>query len=615
MCGISGIVGHSDVTAARDIVAGMNACLSHRGPDDEGLYAADGIALGQRRLSIIDTSAAGHQPMFSADGKICLVFNGEIYNFLELKSELDGYSFTSGTDSEVIIAAYLKWGIDCVSKLHGMFAFALWDTDRQELFVARDRLGIKPLYYYNHNGVFIFASELRALLRTGLVPGKLNRDSLRDYFVYQTVFAPATIVRDVKMLMPGTLFIIRNGELTERSYWKISEFREHASNLDYTESCRKVKSLLTEAVEKRLIADVPFGAFLSGGVDSSAIVALMSEVSTSPVKTFSVVFEEKDLNEAEYADLVAKKFNTDHHRINLKVTDFLRKLPEALASMDHPSGDGPNSYVVSEATKNAGITMALSGLGGDELFGGYPVFRRSMHPSLAYLQRTPAFLRKQMALMLTLIRSGVTAEKLGEFLRDERSDIESFLQINRQVIPGRIAMRLLKIPGQPAIRKEGKNFEPGMLLSFISEFEITNYMQNVLLRDTDQMSMAHALEVRVPFLDHKLVEFVLSIPDKNKPLLPGKKLLIDAMGTLLPEQTWNRKKMGFTLPWSKWMKNELASFCADRITKLSKADFVNAHEVTKLWERFRGGDPNIPWTRVWHLVVLSDWMERNSIEA
>ncbi len=615
MCGISGVIGLKDIAELRSAVTGMNSCLAHRGPDDEGLFVSDGISLGQRRLSIIDITSSGHQPMFSFDRKQCMVFNGEIYNYRELKARLSDYPYTSNTDSEVILAAFRKWGKDCVHELHGMFAFAIWDEDKRELVVSRDRLGIKPLYYCKGNGFVAFASEIRALLNSGLVARKLNKNALKDYFIYQTVFAPETIIKDVHMLMPGESMVMDSeGNVTRAVYWSTSTRRKEVEKLSYTETCAEVKRLLSEAVEKRMIADVPFGAFLSGGVDSSAIVALMSEVSEAPVKTFSIAFDEKEMNEAAYSNIVASKFKTDHHQINLKASDFLDELPSALSAMDHPSGDGPNSFVVSKATKKGGITMALSGLGGDELFGGYPVFRRSSHPLLPYISKVPAILRGQLASLLTMTRSGVTAEKMSQFLRDERSDLNAFLKVNRQVIPEKAALSLLKETHASKHSQRIFKLDPGYLVSYISEFEINNYMQNVLLRDTDQMSMAHALEVRVPFLDHELVEFVLSVPDRHKPLIPGKKLLIDAMGSLLPEETWNRKKMGFVLPWRSWMKDELSELCASRIMNLSKYGFVYSEQLIRLWEQFRGGDPEIPWTRIWHLVVLSDWLERNSIE-
>lgn len=404
MCGINGILGLSDTTLAKQKVQAMNTAMKHRGPDDDGLFAEDEIVLGHRRLSIIDLSSAGHQPMQSHDGRFKIVYNGELYNYKELRFELkrvvsgsgeQAYFFQTNTDTEVIIAAYARWGEECVNHFNGMFAFAIWDSLKKELFIARDRLGIKPLYYLYTNNVLAFSSEIRSLLASELIPKKLDENNLVDYLRYQIVHAPNTIVKGVKMLMPGHCIKAVNDKITLHNYWNITKNISNASDgKSYTQVCKDVNSLLTKAVERRLIADVPFGAFLSGGIDSSAIVGLMSKVSTEKVKTFSVTFDESEFSESKYAQLIAKKFNTDHHEIKLNPSDFLKELPNALKAMDHPSGDGPNTFIVSKATKEAGITMALSGLGGDELFAGYDVFKRSLELNKkAWLNAFPRFMR------------------------------------------------------------------------------------------------------------------------------------------------------------------------------------------------------------------------------
>lgn len=630
MCGINGIYGLEDTLFAKQKIAAMNTCMKHRGPDDEGVFVKEKIALGHRRLSIIDLSAAGHQPMQSSDGRYHIVYNGELYNYQELKFELkrvvansgqQAYFFQTNTDTEVIIAAYARWGADCLKRFNGMFAFAIWDDVQKELFIARDRMGIKPLYYCLTNGIFAFSSEIRSLLQSELIPRKLNAAALIDYLRYQTVHAPDTIVKGIKMLMPGNYIQLKNEKVTAHCYWDIiKDVSTQAAGKNYQEVCKDVNTLLTKAVERRLIADVPFGAFLSGGIDSSAIVGLMSKVSTEKVKTFSITFDEHEFSEARYAQLIAKKFNTDHHEIKLQPADFIEQLPHALKAMDHPSGDGPNTYIVSKATKEAGITMALSGLGGDELFAGYDVFKRFLElKNKNVLTRMPRFLRASGGNALTLVKPGVASEKIAELLKQPSIDFTSFYPLSRQVLMDKKIKSLLKDEtlAKNKITEQLKEQDLSMLTSDISKVsygEITTYMQNVLLRDTDQMSMAHALEVRVPFIDYTLVEYVLGVPDKFKFPSSPKKLLVDALGDLLPPEIVNRPKMGFTFPWKQWMQLELKSFCEEKISSLSRRSFFVEQEVMKLWKGFLANDPQLTWSRIWYLVVLENWLQENRIE-
>ncbi|HET6226722.1 MAG TPA: asparagine synthase (glutamine-hydrolyzing), partial [Bacteroidia bacterium] len=433
MCGINGIYGLADVQLAKQKIAAMNTRMKHRGPDDEGVFVNGKIALGHRRLSIIDLSAAGHQPMSSADGRYHIIYNGELYNYKELKFELQristnskeqAYFFQTNTDTEVIIAAYARWGVDCLKRFNGMYAFAIWDEQQQELIIARDRMGIKPLYYCYTNGVLGFSSEIRSLLQSELIPRKLDYFGFVDYLRYQTVHAPNTIIKGVKMLMPGHFIQLKNDKLTSHCYWEITKsISDQSQGKSYKEVCKDVNILLTKAVERRLVADVPFGAFLSGGIDSSIIVGLMSKVSPEKVKTFSVTFDEGEFSESIYAQQIAKKFNTEHHEIRLQPTDFIDQLPRALKAMDHPSGDGPNTYIVSKATKEAGITMALSGLGGDELFAGYDVFKRVMElNNKKWLNNVPGILRKTGAVVLSKTKTGVANEKITKLLKQPRID-------------------------------------------------------------------------------------------------------------------------------------------------------------------------------------------------
>jgi len=630
MCGINGILGLSDTSLAKQKVQAMNTAMKHRGPDDDGLFAEGEIVLGHRRLSIIDLSSAGHQPMHSHDGRFKIVYNGELYNYKELRFELkrvvsgsgeQAYFFQTNTDTEVIIAAYARWGEACVNHFNGMFAFAIWDDLKKELFIARDRLGIKPLYYLYTNNVLAFSSEIRSLLASELIPKKLDENNLVDYLRYQIVHAPNTIVKGVKMLMPGHCIKAVNDKITLYNYWNITKNISNASDgKSYTEVCKDVNSLLTKAVERRLIADVPFGAFLSGGIDSSAIVGLMSKVSTEKVKTFSVTFDESEFSESKYAQLIAKKFNTDHHEIKLNPSDFLKELPNALNAMDHPSGDGPNTYIVSKATKEAGITMALSGLGGDELFAGYDVFKRSLELNKkAWLNAVPRFMRGAGGSLLTKAKPGIASEKIAELLKQESINLKSFYPLSRQVLmdtdlSGIINHKELAHNRVSEIIDEVTISSVKSKISQVSIAEISTYMQNVLLGDADQMSMALALEIRVPFVDYTLVEYVLGVPDKYKNPTTPKKLLIDSLGDLLPSEIVNRPKMGFTFPWKEWMKGELKDFCFQKIISLSKRNLFNEKGVLKLWSDFLSDNPKVTWSRIWYLVVLENWLQENKIE-
>ena len=629
MCGINGIYGLSDEQLAKQKIHAMNNCMKHRGPDDEGMLVKPPIALGHRRLSIIDLSSAGHQPMSSYNERYQIVYNGELYNYKELKFELqrvvaktgqEAYFFQTHTDTEVILAAYARWGNECVHRFNGMFAFAIWDNKLQELFIARDRMGIKPLYYLYTNGIFGFASEIRTLMAAKLVTSAVDEQSLIDYLRYQTVHAPRTIIKGVRMLLPGHSITVTKDSVKIRKYWQLNEpLVKPVIKQSYKEVCQDIHQLLTKSVERRLIADVPFGAFLSGGIDSSAIVALMNQVSSEQVKTFSVTFDESKFSESKYAALVAKKYNTDHHEIKLSPVDFLNQLPDALASMDHPSGDGPNTFIVSKATKAAGIKMALSGLGGDELFGGYQVFKRSAELNKNNLVKyAPRFLRALGGNILTKIKPGIASEKIAAYLKKEQLDFESFYVLSRQVLLDsqiaelvdfnvEVKNKVSELLTENHLPLENKN------VSTVSTAEIVTYMQNVLLRDADQMSMAHALEVRVPFLDYTLVEYVLNLPDTFKNVITPKKLLIDAMGDLLPPEIVNRPKMGFVLPWEHWIKNELRAFCEQKLMQLGKRKGFKEEGILKLWKSFLNNNSRVSWSRIWILVVLENWLESNGI--
>ena len=620
MCGLTGI--YASQSSAAELprrVEAMNAALAHRGPDDAGLWHEGDIALGHRRLSIIDLSSAGHQPMHSADGRYVLVFNGEIYNYRALRAELGEYPYRSQTDSEVLLAAYARWGVHCLSRLQGMFAIAVWDRARQSLFIARDRLGIKPLYYHQNAAGLAFASEIRALLKSGLVEPRLCQSALVDYLRYQTVHTPDTILEGVKMLPPGHYMVAARGQSADiKPYWSLLRPMTPVTR-SREEWKREILRAFSAAVEKRLVADVPFGAFLSGGIDSSAVVALMA-ASGAKVNTFNVSFAEEAYSEARYARVIARKFKTEHHEIHLSPREFLALIPEALRSMDHPSGDGPNTYVVSKATKAAGISMALSGLGGDELFAGYAIFARAARlERWRGLNALPRRARSAAARLIGAVPT-IAAQKVGDILAEEHVSALSAYPHNRQIFTDRQVTELLAIPSAENVVahrmqrwKEDAAFDDLPLLGKISVAEMSTYMQDVLLRDTDQMSMAHALEVRVPFLDHELVELVLQIPDAIKFPHSPKQLLVESLDGLLPREVVHRRKMGFTLPFREWMRGELRQFCAERLAALGARPWFRAEAVSRLWQELLSDNRSVYWSRPWVLVVLEDWLQRNQV--
>lgn len=628
MCGITGIVGNNlSSSVYQPAIQKMTDAIAHRGPNSQGLWNDEDCFFGHRRLSIIDLSEAGNQPFISQDGRYILIYNGELYNYKDLKFELQRaehgsknipYIFKTNTDTEVILASYLRWGNNCMKRFNGMFAFAIWDTVEQKLLIARDRLGVKPLYYQYKNNTLVFASEIRALIYSGIVDKKINPSSVAEYIQYATVHAPNTMLQDVKVLMPGNFLELHQNNLTISQYWNINDYTKSKQDLSYKETCQKVNELLTASVERRLVADVPFGAFLSGGIDSSAIVGLMSKVSSEKIQTFNVSFDEGEFSEAKYAKQIAQKFNTQHHEIKLTPADFLNQLPEALSAIDHPSGDGPNSYIVSKATKQAGITMALSGLGGDELFAGYDIFKRFYElEKKAWLNIIPA--KGLVGKFISTKKKSVQGDKTAEILALNSINGYQAYPINRKLFNQTDYQSLLKKKYNDSnfIFNVIKNTttDKQHILSRVSLYEIETYMQNVLLRDADQMSMAVALEVRVPFLDYQLVEFALGVKDEYKFPHTPKKLLTDSLGDLLPNEIVNRPKMGFTLPWKDWLKGDLREFCEDNIIQFSKRSFVNRDAILIIWNRFLNNDPKITWSRIWHLVVLNNWINTHQIEC
>jgi len=480
------------------------------------------------------------------------------------------------------------------------------------------------LYYFDNNKIFAFSSEIRSLMEVTGISRKLNIEALPDYLRYQTVHTPETIIKGIKMLLPGHSITLGADEYKGDKWWDLNyAFNLKSENQSYEEVKAEVRDLFKRSVERRMLADVPYGAFLSGGIDSSAVVGIMSEISDKPIKTFNISFAEEEFSEAKYARIIAEKYQTDHTEIKLTPEDFLKELPHALRSMDHPSGDGPNSYIVSKVTREYGVTMAMSGLGGDELFAGYEIFPRAVSLlEKKWLFSFPINIRRIAGRILKKIKPSISSDKIAATFEQKYLELPFYYHINRQVLDDEVISKLLnrkKLPESSVLALGLENIDVDTqgfnapFLSKVSFMEINSYMQNVLLRDTDQMSMAHALEVRVPFLDHELLQYVYGIGDNYKYPYSPKKLLVDSLEEYLPREIVDREKMGFTFPWKEWLKNELKPFCEENLNYLKSLGVFNENELENLWQRFLSNDPRIIWSRIWPLVVLGFWLRENEV--
>src|SRR5580698_5465552 len=625
MCGIAGILNFSDQSIDQSVIQKMTDAISHRGPDADGFFSENKISFGHRRLSIIDLSSSANQPFIDNSGRYIMTFNGEIYNYKQVKPLLPDYNFKTSSDTEVMIAAYAKWKENCLQYFSGMFAFAVWDRQENELFIARDRFGVKPLYYFIDDNKFLFASEIRSILASGLVKSKINTTALLEYFTYQSFSYPYSPVKDIFQLEAASWMIIKNKKIEKKKYWNVSN---SVLDFDFADEKRvheKVRSLMLQSVERRLVSDVPVAAFLSGGIDSSSIVGLMAEAGNGKPNTFNISFEEKDFDESHYADVVAKKFNTNHTRILLKPTTFLDELQNAVAALDSPSGDGINTYVVSKAIRDKGIKVALSGVGGDELFAGYPLFDQFLQlQKNAWLWKLPASAKNLLANVFLKRQSTNRQDRLMQLLNLNSPEIENVYPVSRQILSPKLISSLTTLlpvndnefctAVQQELINQKENIKRLPLLSQVSVAEYLGYTQHTLLKDTDQMSMASSLEVREPFFDPDLAQFVLSVPDKLKKGNYPKKLLIESLKPLLPVEITARKKHGFLFPWELWLKNELYLFCETSIKNISQRDFINGENLNRYWKKFLDGDKNVRWSEIWLFVVLENWMEKNGIE-
>lgn len=616
MCGIAGILSFNHPVPDRFVLKQMTDAMEHRGPDAHNDFVQGRVALGHRRLSIIDLSDAANQPFADHNNRYRIIFNGEIYNFLDIRAQLPNYPFTTNGDTEVLLAAYIKWGSDCLTYLKGMFAFAIWDIAEQELFIARDRMGVKPLYYFTNEQCFLFASEIRGIMASGLVPRKINTDAVREFLSYQSIGFPLSVIENIKQLDAGSCITIKGTKITTKKYWNITATATEGAYGDRRQVLKNIRSLLRDSVERRLVSDVPIGAFLSGGIDSSAVVGLMAEVSSSPPNTFTIGFSEKEFDESDYAAQIAKKFNTRHNQVLLQPSVFLDELTNALDAMDTPSGDGINTYVVSKTIRQSGLTVALSGVGGDELFAGYPFFLQYLQVKKYSKLWGVTGLVRQLTAAAYSLKGSSKAGRLQQLLKARSCSIGAFYPEFRRILAPSLLEKLTRLDkGVTALENNllslNGSFEKFPALSQVSIAEYLGYTQHTLLKDTDQMSMAVSLEVREPFFDHDLVTYVLGIPDELKFPHTPKRLLVDALQGLLPSEIVHRRKQGFLFPWSLWMKRELYDFCDQRLKRIAARDFIQGRQLMDYWSRFQKGDPEVRWMELWLFVVLEYWMEKN----
>ncbi|HWA10684.1 MAG TPA: asparagine synthase (glutamine-hydrolyzing) [Opitutaceae bacterium] len=627
MCGIAGFVSAQATLEMRTAAVGrMCQSMLHRGPDDAGMESNGDATIGMRRLAIFDP-ANGHQPMTTPDGRFILVFNGAIYNFRALRNELAaaGHSFRTQCDTEVLLAAYAQWGERCLPRLQGMFAFAVWDAQEKSLFLARDAFGIKPLYFRHENGgPLLFASELNALLASGAFAAEIDPQAVASYLAWFAVPAPRTIYRGVRSLRPGECAVWKRGQLAVRSHWTFGAIPRTQEVCATREAfTAELRARLETTIRAHVIADVPVGAFLSGGLDSAVVVGLMTRIGGARLKTFSITFPEAAFSEAAAAAQTARHFGTEHHPVELTGARLAGDLDSILGHLDQPTGDGINTYYASQAARMGGVTVALSGLGGDELFGGYPSFRDL--PRLArwlpWWKRLPRVVRDRLVAQLR--RGDTRRRKLADFLQHAR-DLPELAALQRRVFDGKTRRALLNPdlnlfsstqarahhPELDALRLE---LEEAGEFETISAWELRTYMTDVLLRDSDVMSMRHSLELRVPFIDRPFIEWLWRQPARFKDdQHPPKAALAEAVRDVLPPDLLTRAKRGFSLPFPVWMKRELkpfldATFAADSI---NRSGWFNPGPTAAFWRDYVDGSDDRGWSRVWSLAVLIDFVNR-----
>lgn len=625
MCGIVGIASAGSDRLDAALLRKMCTLITRRGPDDEGFYFGDRVGLGMRRLAIIDVQS-GQQPVHNEDKSVWVVFNGEIYNYRELREELlrRGHTLTSSSDTECLVHLYEDFGDEFVSHLRGMFTFAIWDDRRKRLLLARDRLGIKPLYYSHHGGKLYFGSEMKCLLAADGFERQINFKAMSEYFTYKYVPGPETIYQGIQEVPPGHVAVWSDGAFQLRRYWRLRSNPDPGKSIDYFRE--GLLHHLKEAVNLHLMSEVPLGAFLSGGIDSSAIVALMAQESTQKVKTFTVGFRagEFGVDERPFARIISEAYQTDHSECLYEdpQAQIESILPAIIHSFDEPFADSsiiPN-YLVCEAARK-GVTVALSGLGGDELFAGYERYRGAL--AAGYYQRLPRWLRRGLIkrgidLIPESRNSGLWVDRLKRFV--DGGDLPLAQRYQRylaaftdgekgQIFSGDFLSELEKRGGSMTPLAMHKVEECSDPLDWILLTDMETYLPDDELRKADRLSMWHSLEVRVPFLDHKLVEFVATIPSKYKLKgLEKKHILIQALNGLIPKEILTRPKQGFSIPLATWLRGPLRDLVHSCLSEsnLKSIGLFNPQVVAKIINEHDRLVRNHE-TKIWVLLTFMLW--------
>jgi asparagine synthase (glutamine-hydrolysing) len=640
MCGLVGFQSESEFQRLSEDLPAAILCLHNRGPDDSGLFfdQDSGVGLGHRRLAVLDLSAAGRQPMASEDGNVLIVHNGEIYNFREIRRKLEGYGhhFKSATDTEVILKAYIQWGIDCLNHFVGMFAFALWDAHEKRIFFARDRLGIKPLYYHFSSGTFLFSSELKALMKFRCFERNFDDESIPLYLHYQYVPAPRTIFKNTFKLLPGHYGVFERGDLKTRPYWQITESVFGSKRRDACEEdvLEELDRILTRSVSERLVSDVPLGALLSGGIDSSMVLSLMQKVNTSPVRTFSIGFKDQKYDEAPWASKIAKYLGTNHTELYVtpkEAMDVIPKLPEIY---DEPFAD-PSAiptFLVSRLARSH-VTVALSGDGGDEQFCGYVRYWIT-EEMLTRFKRLPRSFKRLLAYSSGKIPSQFMERSYPVWSRfaPQRFQVANFPDKWQKLITMMEANSLLDLYRtticlwslnevslltgralpETIFEKTFQRSQGLPILSRLMRVDQMTYLPDAMLTKVDRASMAVSLEVRVPLLDHRVMEYISSLPVEFKYRNgEGKYIMKKLLARYVPAQLFERPKMGFAVPIDKWFRKELKELLLDYLSPESlKQEGLFDHNIVgqKIREHLSGRINH--QYRIWALLMWEMWREK-----
>jgi|Deesub1362A_J573_1020465.scaffolds.fasta_scaffold00962_15 asparagine synthase (glutamine-hydrolysing) len=629
MCGICGIYiyGSKNEEVGQGILVRMRDTMIHRGPDDAGVYISSdkSVGLAHRRLSIIDLSSAGRQPMSNEDGSIWITFNGEFYNFKDYRENLikKGHRFKSRTDTEVIVHLYEEVGLDVIHKIRGMFSFGLWDENKKLFILVRDRLGIKPLYYTLLNGKLIFASEIKAILEHPEVKRELNPEAFYHYLTFATVPAPLTLFKNIYKLPAGFLLLIdSNGNVKKEQYWDVFQ-NEHRSGTSKSEEdyCEELLSHLRESIRLRMISDVPFGVFLSGGLDSSTNVALMSELMDRPVTTFSVGYKGvRASNEFHYAREIANKFNTEHHELFLSQKDVLKFLPNFIFHQDDLIADPaciPTYYLAELARENKTIVLQV-GEGSDELFCGYPEWVRTLKIYQSYwkaFSALPQWLKRVISIPLALFKDKDVVFRAVNNQEYFLGGTVAFTEFEKQqLLSHTFKEQISNVSSFQVVKEIRKKFElhsnSESYLNWMSYIDINLRLPEFLLARVDRMTMAASIEARVPFLDHKFVEFAMSMPPSFKyKNWQTKYILRESVKGILPQQITQRIKEPFPIPLEHWFRSNFTLLLNEQVSNLSRLGFINEKHVLFLMESHKEGKLNC-WFQLWTLLCFSLWYQR-----